>query len=733
MTMVPLFAGAMFASALLLFWVQPMFTKAVLPLLGGTPAVWNTALVFFQAALLMGYLYAHVSSRWLSVRSQAVLHLGLLAVAMLLVLPVRVPPGWQPSPTGTPALDLLGLLSVSLGLPFVALSATAPLLQRWFSTMDAARSEDPYFLYAASNLGSMAALIGYPFVLEPRMGLAAQHSMWSVGYILVGFLIAGAARAAWRARRGRDVRGKPGTAPPAGPRPTLPVRARWVLLALAPSSLLLGVTTYITTDVAAVPLLWVLPLTLYLLTFVLAFSRRSPLSHGRMLRTMPHAALVLTVLLCVAAYGRLPLPFMLLHLLVFFVLAMVCHGELARTRPPVDNLTEFYLWIALGGVLGGALNALVAPVVFDTVAEYPLSLVLAVSLAPLAIGERRLVWGDLLWPAAVLLVSTAILLGLHRNDVRPTLGVVLLLICGSLFLFALRRRPLRFALAIGALTVAFSLVSRGESLLLRERTFYGVNAVHADPSGRYHVFRHGTTVHGAQELDGPARLEPISYYVTEGPVGDVFRRLADDGGVRRVAGIGLGTGCIACYREEPQEWTFYEIDPVVEEIARQRHLFTYLAECAPEARVILGDARLSLREARPASYDLIVIDVFTSDAIPVHMMTREAFQLYLDKLAPDGFLLVNISNSFLRLRPVVAAIARDLGLVARGRRFAPSSPEAALKAHRLPSEWVVLARDETRLEDLDGVDGWERLEAGPARVWTDDYSNILEVLRWNFK
>jgi hypothetical protein len=731
--MVPLFAGAMFASALLLFWIQPMFTKAVLPLLGGTPAVWNTALFFFQAALLTGYLYAHVSSRWLSVRSQSVLHVALLTVATLLALPVRVPQGWQPSTTGSPVLALLGLLGVSLGLPFVALSATAPLLQRWFSTTDVAGSEDPYFLYAASNLGSMVALIGYPFLLEPRVGLAAQHAMWSAGYVLVGILIAVTARVAWRSRGQSRPRAGPGGALPAARRPALPARVRWVLLALAPSSLLLGVTTYITTDVAAVPLLWILPLAIYLLTFVLAFSRRSPLPHRGMLRAMPHAALALTVLLCVAAYGRLPLPFMLFHLLVFFVLAMVCHGELARTRPPVENLTEFYLGIALGGVLGGALNALVAPVVFDTVAEYPLSLVLAVALAPPALGGRRLVRGDLLWPAGVLLASTAILLGLHRNDVRPGPGVVLLLIGSSLVLFALRRRPLRFGLALGALILAFSLVSRGESLLFRERTFYGVNAVLADPSGRYHVFRHGTTVHGAQSLDGPARLEPISYYVTEGPVGDVFRRLAGDGRIRHVAGIGLGTGCIACYREEPQEWTFYEIDPVVERIARQPGLFTYLAECAPDARVVLGDARLSLRESRPAGYDLIVIDVFTSDAIPVHMMTREAFELYLEKLAPDGFLLVNISNSFLHLRPVVAAIARDLGLSARGRRFSPSSPEAALKAYRLPSEWVVLARSEARLEGLEGVDGWENLETASARAWTDDYSNIFEVLHWNFR
>lgn len=728
--MIVLFASVMFASALLLFWVQPMFTKAVLPLLGGTPAVWNTSLVFFQAALLIGYTYAHLSSRWLSMRSQAVLHIAFLVGAMMLVLPVHVPHGWQPPTTGTPIFWLLGLLGYSLGLPFVALAATAPLLQRWFSTTELAGAEDPYFLYAASNLGSMAALIGYPFVLEPRIGLAAQHRMWSAGFVLVVLLIGVAAGVAGRSRgerRTHDVDDDSRS----GRRPASLTRVRWVALALAPSSLLLGVTTYITTDVAAVPLLWVLPLAIYLLTFVLAFSRRSPVSHRWMLRAMPYAAIGLTALLCVGAYGRLPLSFMLFHLLVFFVLAVVCHGELARTRPHVEHLTEFYLWIAVGGALGGALNALIAPVVFDTVAEYPLALVLAVSLAPLAAGESRLGWRDLLWPAVVLVVSATILSTIHTDDVSPSLAVISLLICGSLVVFAFRRRPPRLGLALGGLLLSFTVLSHDENLLTRERSFFGVNAVLAEDSGRYHVFRHGTTVHGAQMLGGSARPEPISYYVMEGPVGDVFSRLAAGREIERVAGIGLGTGCIACYREDGQEWTFYEIDPVVEEIARKKDFFTYLAECAPDARVVLGDARLSLQESPSGSYDLIVVDVFTSDAIPVHMMTREAFELYLEKLAPDGFLLINISNSFLRLRPVIAAIARDLGIAARGRSFVPS--KEAFGNYRLPSEWVVLARDDRQLSGLDGADGWENLEAGATKAWTDDYSNILQVLRWTFR
>ena len=721
----------MFASALLLFWVQPMFTKAVLPLLGGTPAVWNTSMVFFQAGLLVGYLYAHVSSRRLSIRNQALLHVGLLAAAMAVVLPIHVPDGWRPPTNGTPVLWLLGLLSVALGLPFVALAATAPLLQHWFSATDVVGSEDPYFLYAASNLGSMAALIGYPFLLEPRIGLAVQHEIWSAVYVLAGLLIGATALVAARAGRQCRTRVDPDGGLRAGRRPAFLTRVRWVLLALAPSSLLLGVTTYVTTDLAAVPLLWVLPLAIYLLTFVLVFSRRSLVAHRWMLKATPYAAIGLTVLLCVDAYGRLPLPFVLFHLLVFFILAMVCHGELARTRPQVEHLTEFYLWIALGGALGGALNALVAPVVFETVAEYPLALVLAVALAPLAVGEPRLGWRDLFWPAAILILTAIVLSSFPADGGGPSVVVAALLIGGSLVVFAFRRRPVRLGLALGALLLSFGYLSQGESLLHRQRSFFGINAVLAENAGRYHVFRHGTTVHGAQLMDGSITPEPISYYVLEGPVGDVFNRLADGREIERVAGIGLGTGCIACYREDGQEWTFYEIDPVVEEIARKKEFFTYLAACAPDARVVLGDARLSLQKSPPASYDLIVIDVFTSDAIPVHMMTREAFELYLEKLAPDGFLLVNISNSFLRLRPVIAAVARDLGLAGRGRSFSPS--EEAFGRYRLPSEWVVLARDDRRLSDLDGAEGWEGLEAGSAKAWTDDFSNIVQVLRWTFR
>lgn len=720
--MIRLFAVAMFASALLLFWVQPLLTKSILPLLGGTPAVWNTALVFFQAALLVGYLYAHLSSRWLGDRRQPILHLVLLGAAAL-VLPIGLPEGWRPPMEGTPVLWLLGALTVSLGAPFVALSATAPLLQRWFATTDHPDADDPYFLYAASNLGSMGALLGYPFLLEPLIGLSEQRAVWSVSYVVVATLIFASAWVVRRRWGRKTARTLAQTVPP-----DWRSKARWILLAFAPSSLLIGVTTHITTNIAAVPLLWVLPLALYLLTFVIVFSRRPVLRHSWMIRTVPYVAIVMAILLSLAASAHLPLPLLFLHLGAFFALAMVCHGELAHTRPAAAHLTGFYLWIALGGVLGGAFTALLAPILFDSVIEYPLALVLAIALTPMATGKPRLVWGDLLWPAALLILSAFVLLA-FRGDLS-TGAVYLFLAC--LGVFAFRRRPIRLALAVGALIAAFSTFLTDETVLAQERSFFGVNTVVADPEGRYHVFRHGTTVHGAQQVDREGRPEPITYYAREGPVGDVFRALAGSGAVNKAAMIGLGAGSIACYGNHGQQWTFYEIDPLVERFARDPEYFTYLSECAPGSSVVLGDGRLAIEAAGEAAYDLIILDVFSSDAIPVHVLTREALYVYLSKLADDGILLVNISNAYARLRPVVAALAADRGLAGRARLFVPDRLAEAMREYRLPSEWVVMARHEERLSGLDGLPGWEPLDPSGGPLWTDDFSNIVAVLKWRF-
>ena len=747
-TLVATFTLAVFLNAALLFSVQPMFTKMVLPLLGGTPSVWNSAMLFFQCALLGGYLYAHLTTRALSPPRQAALHLALLAAA-LLTLPVAVRAGWAPSGRVAPIPWLVGLLTVSLGLPFFALSAGAPLLQRWFAATAHPDAANPYFLYAASNLGSLAALLAYPLVIEPRWPLGDQSRAWSWGYWALALLVGACAVLARRSGGRPEVGGgtEPlGLAPTSHLPPPTSLVARWILLALVPSSLLLGVTTYLSTDVAAIPLLWVVPLALYLLTFVAAFAGRPLVPHWLVLWLQPAVTLPLVVLL-VWGTNR-PLWLMgAVHLTVFFVTALMCHGELARTRPPAEQLTGFYLWISVGGALGGAFNVLVAPLVFDTVAEYPLAIVAAAALLPTAAmraargdGDppaapppRAVRWSlDLLLPAAVGLLawfatsSTAL-----PARVGAKAPYVVTAIAAALC-YLLRGRPLRFSLALGAILVG-GLVGRGVGgdVLFADRSFFGAYKVRQWYS--YHHLTHGTTLHGAQNFAPPRpSLEPLTYYHRGGPLGDLFDALGGGAERRSVALVGLGTGTALCYGRPQDRWTIYEIDPLIVRIAQDRGLFTYLTDCLPRAakHLRLGDARLRLAEAPAGAYDVIVLDAFSSDAIPAHLVTREALQLYLSKLAPGGIVAYHISNRYLNLRPVLAELARDArvaGLVGTG-----GGVTAAQRAEmRSASVWVLLARRATDFAALARRPNWEPLAPrADVRVWTDDYTDVLSVFTW---
>ena len=742
------FTLAVFLNAALLFSVQPMFTKMVLPLLGGTPSVWNSAMLFFQCALLAGYLYAHLTTRALSPPRQAALHLALLAAA-LLTLPVAVRAGWAPSGRGAPIPWLIGLLTVSLGLPFFALSAGAPLLQRWFSATAHPDAGNPYFLYAASNLGSLAALLAYPLLVEPRLALGAQSRAWSWGYWALALLVGACALLA-RGSGGRSqAGGEPlhsGLVPTSHLRPPVSLIARWILLALVPSSLLLGVTTYLSTDVAAIPLLWVVPLALYLLTFVVAFAGRPLVPHWLVLWLHPAVVLPLVVLL-VWGTNR---PLWLMggvHLAVFFVTALMCHGELARTRPPAEQLTGFYLWISVGGALGGAFNVLVAPRAFDTIVEYPLAIVAAVALLPTAAmraargdGDapdapppRGVRWSlDLLLPAAVGLLawysthSTALS---ARLDAKAPY-VVTALAAGACYV--LRGRPLRFALGLGAIVVG-GLVGRGvgRDVLFADRSFFGAYKVRQWYS--YHHLTHGTTLHGAQNFAPPRpSLEPLTYYHRGGPLGELFDALGGGAERRSVALVGLGTGTALCYGRPQDQWTIYEIDPLMVRIAQDRGLFTYLSDCLPlrAKHLRLGDARLRLAEAPAGAYDLIVLDAFSSDAIPAHLVTREALRLYLSKLAPGGIVAYHISNRYIDLRPVLSELARDArvaGLVGTG-----GGVTAAQRAEmRSASVWVLLARRAADFAALARRPHWEPLAPrASVRVWTDDYTDVLSVFKW---
>lgn len=736
--MIALFSATLFVSAALLFWLEPMFGKFLLPTLGSTPQVWIASVLFFQAVLLAGYAYGHLLTARLRTRRQLLVHVALVAVA-LVVLPVAAPDA-RPPETGNPVWWQLGLMAVTIGLPFFALASSAPLLQRWLAQSEHRRAADPYFLYRASNAGSIAGLLAYPLLIEPLLGLEAQGRWWTAGYVLLVVLVAACAAVVLRAGREPASPEETVAAPPAAAAPIdWTRRARWLALAFVPSSLMLGATTYITRDIAPVPLLWVLPLTAYLLSFVVAFApRRDPSPAVRAARlAMPLLAVVLVHVVVTGAQRPLWL-LTLLHVVVLLAVALVCHGELAADRPHASRLTEFYLWVAAGGALGGLFNAIVAPVIFDSLAEYPLAIVLACALYPGPEKQRPTVLEFftrskkptrvLDWVAPVLIgVGVAIALNaVQTSDADGSVGaraIVFGLALGIVFNFA--RRPLRFGAAIAAIFLAATVPEgTGIDVIARERSFFGIYRVESDAA--FHTIHDGTTVHGVERV-GPGPPAPLSYYNVAGPVGQLFRAMGNEPGrpAERTAIVGLGAGGMACYARPGERWTFYEIDPTVADIARDPKLFTYLRDCPGRYDIEIGDGRKSLERARPGQYGLITIDAFTSDAVPVHLLTREALSLYLERLRPGGLLLFNISNRFVDFEPVLGNLAHDLRLRCGIERLRVT--EAQSDRRWDSSTWAVMARDPGVLDRL----GWRACRREPgSQAWTDDFSNVFGALRW---
>jgi len=729
------FTAALLLSALLLFVVEPMFAKMVLPLLGGSPAVWTTCLMFFQAVLLGGYAYAHFTLKRLGVRRQAILHLGLLLLALLL-LPVRLPPGWVPPVDRNPSPWLLLVALVVVGLPFFLLSATSPVLQAWFARSAHPASKDPYFLFAASNLGSIVGLLSYPAILEPTLRLGEQSRLWTWSYALLVILVASCAGMTWKSlpSEPEDPR-LPAVAArtdPAGV-PSGAQKLRWLVLAFVPSSLMLGVTSYLSMDVPSIPLLWVVPLAIYLATFVLVFARKPPVPHDLIVERMPF----LVVASAIIIFCQTTEPFWLLaalNLLTFFVVAMMCHGELVRCRPSASHLTSFYLWLSLGGVLGGVFNALVAPLVFRSTLEYPLVLILAVFLRPPTdreIGQPHFLRWDFLLPLAVAGGEAALVWGLQAMRMKPgELMQAILFVPAGLLCLSFARRRVRFALGLLALLVG-TLVYTGPygRLLARDRSFFGTYRIF-NVEGRYRTFVHGTTIHGVQALEPARRRDPLAYYAASGPAGEVFAGFSRAFPAGRVALVGLGVGSLACYRNASQKFTFYEIDPRVKRFARDPRYFTFLRDCAPQAGIVLGDARLSLAKEAERKFDLIVLDAFSSDAIPMHLLTREAMQLYLARLAPSGVLVFNISNRHLNLRPVLSNLATNLGLACLARDDLLLSQQE-VDSGKFASRWMVLARSPDDFRRLGLDDRWQPSPGRTvAKVWSDDFSNILGSIAW---
>lgn len=748
------FTVSMFISATLLFLVEPMIAKMLLPLLGGTPAVWNTCLVFFQVMLLAGYSYAHMTMKWLNRKTQIVVHVVLVLIPLVVVgaLPFHLPYGWEPPTRYSPVFWLLGILLFTVGLPFFVLSSTTPVLQRWFGDSDHKHATDPYFLYAASNVGSLAGLLAYPILLEPLLRLSEQSRWWKSGYVVFVLMTTACAWLVWK--RGME-RAPAGANEPVGNEAMdLPARAtpakvmclerlRWIVLAFVPSSLMIGVTTSLTTDVPAIPLFWVLPLALYLISFVLVFAKRPLVSHNWLIRREPF--FILAALIPVVSQAKMPLAVLLtVYLLVLFVVAMVCHGELAKSRPRVDRLTEFYLWISVGGVIGGIFNSLVAPLVFRSVLEFPLVLIVAALLRP-AIDVKPLTGTKLLWakrkdwllPMALGLCMAAVFLWIAHMGLKPSRALNILLFgYATLWCLSFGKRPLRFAAGVTALFLA-SLLYAGSfgRILHTERSFFGVSRVTNDVTGRFRYLFHGGTIHGIQSLDPSRSREPLAYYTKSGPAGEIFR--AEQARMPRadVAVIGLGAGALACELGPQQTLTYYEIDPTVVRLAQNPEYFTFLNQCAPQTKVVLGDARLKLRDAPDGHYGLIVLDAFSGDTIPMHLVTREALALYMRKLAPGGMLAFHISNLYLQLSPTLAALAGDARLLDLTEDDTAVS-QAEIDRGKFPSTWVVMARSEGDVADLSqdvsSPARWVRVQARPdARVWTDDYSNLLSIIKWH--
>jgi hypothetical protein len=739
--MVRLFGLTLFLSSALLFFVEPMIGRLILPLLGGTPAVWNACLVFFQAVLLGGYVYAHLLPTWLGERRHALLHAAFLLLP-LVCLPIALPHAWAPPDDSSPVFWVLGLLLFSVGLPFFAVATSTPLLQRWFACSNHPSSSDPYYLYAASNLGSLTALLGYPLLIEPLLTLANQGRLWMAGYVVFLLLTAGCAVWFWRAangpRAGSVSDGKASIAYTSGSLPHPPAalalgwkrRLHWLLLAFVPSSLMLSVTTYLTTDIAAIPLLWIAPLALYLLTFVLAFARKEVIPHQLLTRWMPAVVLVIVLVLLSEATEPISL-LVVLHLFGLFWISLVCHTTLARDRPPSERLTEFYLWLSAGGMLGGMFTALLAPLLFSTPAEYPLVLVLACLLRPAPAQTLGLL--DLALPLGLGFLTIALIFSGRMLYLEPGPESLAWMFAAPLVIcYLFYERPVRFGLGIGAILLAAGAYDGvyGRTLY-RARSFFGVHRVTLDPTGSFRVLVHGDTVHGKQSVDPKRAREPLSYYYRTGPIGQVFEALHGDERLQKVGVVGLGTGALACYAESGQRWTFYEIDPAVVAIARDSGQFTYFTVGPVQPALVLGDARLKL--ARSAEqYGLLVIDAFSSDAVPIHLLTGEALQIYRDHLSADGILAFNISSRYFDLESVLANLASrgEPPLICLAQRDLAVGVNEK-KLGKAPSHWVVMGQRREGLAKLIQKHRWHQVRANPDRaVWTDDYCNLLSILKW---
>lgn len=734
-----LFAVTSGLGAFLTFLIQPMAGKALLPSFGGAPAVWAVCLAFFQTVLLAGYGYAHLGIAGVGPQRGAPVHL-LLLLGVMPLLPLDIA-RLQAALDGAEVLErpewaLAARLIRTLGLPCLVLAATAPLLQGWFLVARGESRADPYPLYSASNIGSFAALLAYPFFVEPAVPLELQARWWSIGFavfilfVFVCMLAMAAAPCGFRAAhpesdeqsRGGTTESCPGW--------------MWFVWSAVPASLLAGVTTHITTDVAPLPLLWVVPLAAYLLSFVLVFAPGIRPVSWPVLLGMPFAYAVLLPVLLHGGASSVSIP-LIVHLTAFFTTCLVFHGMLASTRPPADRLTAFYLTLAAGGAAGGLFNGIAAPCLFPDIFEYPAMLVVAALLFPasrLRSYERSI-------PNAISVgIGVAIVyIVLYNNGafgLTPSFGRLFMSLASGFVVMAMASwRPAFWGVVFAAgIFGGTGPALHDQTTILRARSFYGAFQVVETGGGRYHLLQHGNIHHGGQRREAGRRHVPMFYYSRESPVGRVFREMAIGRRARRVAVVGLGTGGIAAYGRPWQRLDFYEIDPLIIRIARNPDLFSFLHDTAARTRIVEGDARVKLEKAPDGAYDLIILDAYSSDAIPMHLLTCEAIGLYMRKLSPTGLLLFHISNRYLDLEPVLGAVAASHRLVALTARYEPGDDEAlhyeSDVRYVFGSKWVLIAMRKEHFGQLVRDSLWREAKIGPSGLaWTDAFSSIWQAYR----
>lgn len=685
-----IFSLAVFTSAFLLFQVQPILGKYVLPWFGGTPAVWTTCMLFFQSLLFGGYLYAHALATWCPVKLQPMIHAGLLIAAACL-LPIIPDAQLIDQSSEQPTLQVLLVLAVAVGLPYFMLSSTGPLLQKWFTVSSGGQS--PYRLYALSNVGSLLALISYPFVVEPALPTQTQAVSWSWGFGLFVLLTAACGVVLIRSHADAQETDSPEEQTAS---PTATQRLLWFSLAMCASVMLLAITNQITTDVAVVPFLWVIPLTLYLLSFIFCFDSDRWYRRSIFTPLLVVSFAATTTVLFAGAKASLTWQ-LASYLACLFVSCMVCHGELVRIKPHPRYLTGFYLTISAGGAAGGLAVGLLAPVIFSLYVELHIAIVACciLYLTVLYIDEQSI---------------------LHRGKLAPVWVA-----CG-----------------LGVSVLAYSLyqqqaqVSAGAIAL--ERNFYGVLRIGAmrselpDEDGGFseQIFmQHGRTRHGLQFMIEDKRELPTMYYARHSGVGLALNHLKTTP-YRHIGVVGLGVGTLAAYASEGDRFRMYEINPEVTRLAKSH--FTYLRKCKGEVTHVLGDARISLEAEEPQQFDVLVLDAFSSDSIPTHLLTREAFEIYLKHLKPDGIIAAHITNNYLNIDPVISGIIEEFSL---HDRVVEAMPYPAIGA--TASRWVIAARDDDQLKRFDSlaIRGAAIARLNSDRLlWTDNWSNLFEIVRW---